>query len=208
MKRCLEYFSSALDDDVGQVQDRLSAAVVFFQADDAGAGKELGKVDDVAEIGAAKGVYALRVVAHHHDVAVGVGQMVEDVGLDPVGVLVFIDHDVAVGSRDAAADLRCVLQQTLEPDEQVVVIHEMVFAFASGVPLEDVGDGIRLIGQVRVIGEKDVRDRSYRVGRAAEDVGECILARQRRLPGRPIDFLADHRDERLRVGAIQDGEIG
>ena len=43
-----------LDDFVGQIQNGLRAAVVFFKFDDASPWKRLRKIHDVAEIGAAK----------------------------------------------------------------------------------------------------------------------------------------------------------
>ncbi|MCU0563828.1 MAG: hypothetical protein MUE48_07800, partial [Desulfobacterales bacterium] len=118
------------DHDVGEIQDRLGAAVVLLQADDARTREELREVDDVAEVGAAEGVDALRVVPDDQDVPVGVRQVVEDLRLDRVGVLVLVHHEVFVRGGDAPAHVRVVLQQAQEVDEQVVVVHEMVLALA------------------------------------------------------------------------------
>ena len=85
------------NDFVGQIQDRLGAAVILFQLDDFRAGKEVGKLEDIAHRCAPKAVDRLGVVADRHHVVVGVGQQPDDVGLEPVGVLVLIDHDVAEG---------------------------------------------------------------------------------------------------------------
>ena len=46
-------FLGSADDLVGDVQDRLGAAIILFQLDDPRAGKMLGKVHDVAKVGAA-----------------------------------------------------------------------------------------------------------------------------------------------------------
>src|ERR1051325_10195728 len=55
-------FLGARNDLVRDIQDRLSAAVIFFELDNPCFGKVLWKIHDVAEIGAAKRINALRII--------------------------------------------------------------------------------------------------------------------------------------------------
>ncbi len=55
----------------------------------------LAEVEDVADVGAAKPVDRLVVVAHHRDVAVLRRQQVDQHVLRAVGVLVLVDEDMA-----------------------------------------------------------------------------------------------------------------
>ena len=68
------FLGGVRDDLVGDVEDALQRAVVLFELDHARAGEELRKVQDVAEVGAAKRIDRLRVVAHRHHVAMGRGE--------------------------------------------------------------------------------------------------------------------------------------
>ncbi len=80
---------------IGHVEDRLRGAVVLRQRDDLGARwYVIREAEDVLDRRAAKRIDRLRVVAHHGDAgAVGL-QAAQDLALQAVGVLVFIDQHV------------------------------------------------------------------------------------------------------------------
>ena len=82
------------DDRVRDVQDRPRRAVVLLERDASRAREMAREIQDVAHGGGAKGVDRLRVVADHHQVAVRRAQRLEDLRLERVGVLVFVDQDV------------------------------------------------------------------------------------------------------------------
>src|SRR5918992_6114226 len=88
-------FGGALNDLVGKIQNRLGAAIVFLQLDDSRRGEVLGKIHDVAKVGAAKGIDALSVVAYHGNVVVGCRKQPDNLRLQVIGILIFIDHDEA-----------------------------------------------------------------------------------------------------------------
>jgi hypothetical protein len=117
-------FRCAADDLVRDVEDRLRAAVVLLERDDLRAGKVFGKIHDVAEIRAAKRVDALRVVADDHDVIVRRGEQPHDVGLEAIGVLVFVDHDEAVGLGQPLSRRLVSFEQLLKLNEQIVVVEQ------------------------------------------------------------------------------------
>ncbi len=83
------------DDLVGGVEQRLGAAIVLFERDDARVGELSREVEDVADGGGAERVDCLSVVADHGEgVATGT-QHRQDLGLQKVGVLILV-HEHAV----------------------------------------------------------------------------------------------------------------
>ena len=72
--------------------------------------------------GAAESVEGLVLVAHHAQVAVGLGQLREQTLLDVAGVLVFVAQQVHYPVRDLSGDLLVVLQEFHQPPLQVAEI--------------------------------------------------------------------------------------
>src|SRR5689334_23190914 len=89
-------FRGALYNLVRDVQNRLRAAVIFFELDDACSREVLRKIHDVAEIGAAEGINALRIITDHGHVLVCSGQQADDLGLQMIRILIFVHHDEAI----------------------------------------------------------------------------------------------------------------
>ena len=84
-----------LDDGVGCVQDVLGGAVVLLQPDDPSALVLLLEGEDILNGSAAEAINGLVVVAHHADVLPLPRQGGRQQVLQVVGVLVFVDEDVA-----------------------------------------------------------------------------------------------------------------
>ncbi len=82
----------------GGGEDRRGGAVIGLQPDDCGAGKIPFEFQDVLDLRTAPGIDALIVVADAADVFMGLGQQPQPVILHQVGVLVFVDQDVAEGA--------------------------------------------------------------------------------------------------------------
>ena len=93
------------DDRVGRVEDRLGRAVVLLELDDLGAGEVALEVEDVADVGAAEAVDRLGVVADDRQVAVLLGQQLQQPVLRAVRVLVLVDEEPAEGALVALADV-------------------------------------------------------------------------------------------------------
>ena len=119
------------DDGVGQVQDGLGAAVILLQLDDPGAGEQVGKIHDVPEVGPPKGIDGLGVVPHGHDVLMGIGQELHQFGLEAVGVLVFVHHQVAEAVGQVAAHVLVLGQEAPAFQQQVVVVQQAWRRFSS-----------------------------------------------------------------------------
>ena len=89
-----EFFLGIGDDGVGQLKNGLGRAVVFFQFDRSRPRILFRKAHDIVEIRAAKTVDRLGIIAHHHDVVVAASEQADNVGLQLVGVLIFVDQQV------------------------------------------------------------------------------------------------------------------
>src|ERR1700749_713010 len=94
-ERLLLALRVVLDDGVGDVEDSLSGAVVLFELDYFGRREVLLEVQDVRNVCPAPAVHTLTLVADHADVLLLLGEEVYEGELEGVGVLVFVDEDVA-----------------------------------------------------------------------------------------------------------------
>ena len=110
------------DHSVGRGEDRLGRAIVALERDDARRRREaLRKLEDVAHRRGAKGIDRLRVVADHGQAAPFGPQLQHDLGLQAVGVLVFVDQQMVEARRDLRGDRR-LAEHLGEIEQQVVVI--------------------------------------------------------------------------------------
>ena len=176
--------------------------VVLFQPDHVGAGKILFEPKDVAHLGAAPAIDRLVVVAHAADVHVPLRQKPEPEILRYIGVLIFVDEDVAEPPAVLLEqvivlleDLDHVEQEIAEIDRVQRLQPRLVFGVERGaLPVEGAG-----------IGGGDLVGRQRAILPAVDDRGQ--------LPRRPA-FLVDpggadqlfHQPD-LVVG-VEDGEIG
>jgi hypothetical protein len=111
-----------LDDAVGCVEDVAGGAVVLLELHH-GAGREAAiEGQDVLDVGAAKRVDGLVVVAHHGEVLVGPAQQPDDVELQGVRVLILVDVQVLEEVLVALADVGRVLEEFARVEEQVVEV--------------------------------------------------------------------------------------
>ncbi len=134
---------------VGEAEDLGRGAVVGLDAVDDRALVPVGERHDVLEVGAAPRVDALGVVAHGHDAVVR-GEPVHDLGLDGVGVLVFVDEDVAEAVVEILGDVRG-LGEELQPElEEVVVVGDLVLAL---LLLVGGGEGREAVADLAVLRE-------------------------------------------------------
>ena len=140
----LELLQVAGDGGVGQREDLRRGAVVDGQREAARRRVALLELEDVGEVGAAEAVDALGVVAHHAEVLVVRRQQVDDVALQPVGVLVLVDQQVAEALRQRPAHRLALGQQHLPVEQQVVEVHGVQVALPLG---EAAGHPQQLVGE-------------------------------------------------------------
>ena len=196
----------APDNFVGETQDRLGAAVVLFEGYDPGAGKLFGKVHDVAEIGAAKGIDTLGVVADDHDVVMGCGQKADDLGLKPVGILEFIHHDEAVGVGEAAANFLVACQQIPEPDQKVVVVEQGLTLLVIHVAFVKAEQLLERVGEMGIVPLDQFRNGPLFIEGHAVNFPHGLLAGETPLFGVQPHLRAQKLDHVLAVRPVHDGE--
>ncbi len=172
------FLGGARNNLVGDVEDALHRAIVLFELDDRGAGKDFREIQDVAEVRAAKRVDRLRVVTHRHHVAMLRRQQAHDLGLHRVGVLVFVDHDVAIGLGQTAAHLVVLRQQLDQTVEQVVVVEQPARALVGLVFQGELENFGAVLEQVREIDLDFLLEAASFVARHADRLGQRALFRK------------------------------
>ena len=169
------------DDAVGDLEQRGGAAVVAFQGDDGGVGELRGKVEDVPHRGRAERVDGLGVVAHHGDtVAVGPEQA-DDLGLQRVGVLVFVhQHAIEAGPHRGAR--RAVLEEAAPEQQEIVVVEHGLLGLAVDVAAEQRPQVVRVIAAPRESALQNRLEPFAGVDAAAVDVEARGLLGEATLP--------------------------
>ena len=111
------------DDGVGRLHDVLGGAVVLLQLEDLQLRVVALEIEDVGDVGAAEGVDALGVVAHHADVALLGRQLAGDEVLRVVGVLVLVHHHEPEQVLVLVQHVGMVPEQHVGLEQQVVEVH-------------------------------------------------------------------------------------
>ena len=110
------------DQMIGNAQDRLGAAEVLAERDDAGLREVALEIEDVADVGAAPAVDRLVGIADDAQVRIIHRQAAGDGVLGLVRVLIFVDEDIAKAGVELGAQLRVVLKGERGPEEQIVEV--------------------------------------------------------------------------------------
>ena len=139
-KLFVDAFGGAIDDGIGDTEDGFGGAVVLFEADGGGLGEVAFEVEDVADVGGAPGVDGLVGVADDGEVAAAGGPGAREVVLDDVGVLEFVDEDVAEASLVAFGDGGVLVEEVDGAGEEVVEIEGAVVVEDGLVALVGAGD--------------------------------------------------------------------
>ncbi len=136
-ERLAEASLALVDHRVGGVEDGLGRAVVAIERNHFGAaGESVGEAGDVADLGGAKTVDRLGVVAHHGETGAVGPQRQEDLGLERVGVLVLVDQDVIEALAHRPRQIRLAHQER-PVEQQVVVVQHLLALLRHHVGLEE-----------------------------------------------------------------------
>ncbi len=205
----------AFDERVGGLQNRGGGAEVLAQQDGLCAGEVFFEVEDVGDVSAAPAVDCLVGVADDADVGLGGGLILHaghgrrgrgqqrgDAELDRVGVLVFVDHQVAPAAVELGADVFVLFEQLDGEEQQVIEVDGTRLAQRLLVAEVDLGDllGVVVVG-VGLVG-LGVHEFVLGVGDGAEHGAR-----------RPVGRLQVHRLEHALHGAhlvagVVDGVVG
>ena len=128
------------DDGVSGLEDGVGGAVVLFESDDLGAGEEVFEVEDIAEVGASPAVDGLVVVADDADIGVRSGEHDHESELYGVGVLVFVDEDVAALFAVGLEDIGAEVPEFDGESEEVIEVDEVHLLESLLIESVDEGD--------------------------------------------------------------------
>ena len=87
---------AVMDQGIGHPQDGLRTPVIVFQSHHLRIGKEVSKLQDVADLGTSPSIDTLVVIPHHTDIMGRPDQLHEQIHLQSVGVLELIHRHVSV----------------------------------------------------------------------------------------------------------------
>ena len=110
---------------VSGIDDRLRRAVVTLQLKQLSLRINALKIENITDVGAAERVDTLRIVAHHADIVLRLGELLDQHKLDIVRILVLVHQDVLELLLVFLAHVRTLVQQAQHVDQQVVKIHRV-----------------------------------------------------------------------------------
>ncbi len=193
----LEQLGVVLDQVVGALQDALRGAVVLLQLDDAQGGVVLLQVAQVGGAGAAPGVDGLVVVAHRGERGTVARQQLHHLVLAIVGVLVFVDQQVAEAMLPALVRFLMVLEQFHRQADEVVEVHRLIGAQRFLIARVEQGEALLFL----VLGQTS---RLFRREEGGLPVRHHALRAAYLLLVRAAQQFAD---DLAGVGAIENGEL-
>src|SRR5450830_1286829 len=123
----------------GRREDVLGGGGIMLELDHPRVGVILLELEDVPDVRAAPGVYALVVVAYHAQVPVLLGEHAYQLVLHDVGVLVFVDKHVPETLPVILENLRIKLEQVYGHQQKAVEVQRVVLAELLLVSLVDLG---------------------------------------------------------------------
>ncbi len=164
------------------------------------------EIEDVLDIGAAKTVDALRIIAHHADVLMAGGQFLYNQVLGVVGVLILIHHDMAETFLIFEQRFGKIPEKHVGVEQQVVEIHNRGLAHTAVVFQKDTAclrHTHALVFFQKRVGLVVVSGGNQAVLRHRDTVKHAgILVGF----GVKVEILHDFLDERLAVVCIVDAE--
>ena len=196
------------DGSVGEPQDFGRAAVIGFDAINRGPVIALGEFDDVFKVRAPPRVDALGIVSDHHEVAMPPGQQIDQLALDFVGVLIFIDEDELKPPLLVLAH-GGVFPQQLEPEhEQIVEVHAVAGFLARGVARLHLADLRNQLRKILKLPPHHCLHRLVLVGGQGEYVRQHPGFWETGRLHVDLHFAQAGRQQILRVLPVQNGKIG
>ena len=124
----LEHFGVVVDEVIRHLEDALRGAVVLLQLDDAQVGVIVAQLVQVRDARAAPCVNGLIVIAHHGECGTAARQQLDHLVLAIVGVLIFVDQQIAQLLLPAQQGFGMFLEQLHRQMNQVVEIHRLISA--------------------------------------------------------------------------------
>ncbi len=189
---------------IGGVQDGLRRAVIVFE----GYHRCLvrgRKIPDVLNRRGPKRINRLRVVAHHRHALAARAQALQDLRLQHVGVLVFVDQDVVERPADLGREA-LVGHHRVPVEQQVVVVERLVLELSLHVIPEQPAQLFFPFRAPGKHGRKRGGERTGGVHAVRVDREAGVLAREALLGLRQTEVVAHHVHHVGRVAAVEHAE--
>ncbi len=137
----------------------------------------------------------------------GRGEQAHQLRLDHVGVLIFVDHDVAISVGKSPSRHVVGSHQFGEPEQQVVIIEESTLALVFLILPPDRDDRFLMIEELRKIASQLVGQRAILVARHADRFDDRAFFRKAPLLRSRLDLRPQQIDHVLHVAAIENREV-
>ena len=128
--------------DAGDIEDRLSGAVVLLQHHDLQLGEVALEVAQVTDVGLAPAVDRLILVADHADVAVAGAEQPHQLVLGDVGVLELVHHQMAVAVLVPGQQVRRATKHLDNVPQEIIEVEAVVLGQQLLVAREDPPDRV------------------------------------------------------------------
>ncbi len=108
---------------IGQLQDFRGTSIICFKFKNLCFLIFFREFENVFKICTAKGINALGIIPHHHDVPVDKSHKINNFCLDFIGVLIFVNEDMREGDCVEFPQLFVFKQHFVPVEEKVIEIH-------------------------------------------------------------------------------------
>ena len=173
----IEAFLVGLDHAIGGFHDALRRPVVDLEIDARGIREILLEIEDVPDVRLPPRVDRLVGITHHEKVAVPFRECGDEDVLDAVGVLVFVDHDVAEPLLVGLEHRRCLVEHFERLAEEVVEIDGIGLGEDALVGLVHPSDHLVVVGHRLCAEFLRGKEHRFRRGDAREGATGCQLFR-------------------------------
>ena len=204
----------ASDGRIGHRKDLGRAPVIRFNLEELRSGMPFGKTDDRGKVGPAPRIDALRIVSHHHDIAMRARQLIDQLSLHGIGVLVFVHKDELKLVLVFGEHLGMRAEHLEGPREQIIEVSRIGVALPLFILLRhpaDAFDHVRTGTEALLHNPLQRHPRVHRKTEHAQNHGSLrkLLASGLLDLLHNLRILADHfRHERLRIVGVEDRESG
>ncbi len=196
------------DGGVRERQDLGRGAVVAGQPEGLRLGIALREAEDVLEGGAAERVDRLGVVADDGHVLLDLRHAVDDLPLEAVRVLVFVDEDVVEGRAQLGRRRGDLVEELLPQKQQIVVVDGVGLTLALAIALEHRDDVGLELGEVgRVLGEH-LSEGAAGVDREGVEIEQHVALGETALERRDLAVRRRGLEHLASVLGIEDREVG
>jgi len=122
---------------VGRTNDGLCGTIVLLQFEQSRSFVQLGKLQDIIDIGSTEGIDALRVISHHTHLLMDTGQLLHNAMLRIIGILILIHQYIFELTGILLTDFRITVKQQIGIYQQIIKVHHITLPAPVPIPAVD-----------------------------------------------------------------------